>query len=228
MRYLVALLVFQLPLTAALAAPVEIGAGKTSVVLDFDALASLASLELSGVSGDVVGGSLPDSVAFPINSRNATPPLLSTTFSYDPADFLGSFNGTIEHVGSVFFNADSVEVGNFTIAFDAARAGTLGGNASGFYVQSTVGLPALLFDVAAPSLLLAEPGSLTIQANLLVSPEFGDFLFTQGLSQIDLTGAVIGTALVEAIPEPSTFVLGLIGAAAAIVMAGRRRQSNRC
>ena len=175
---------------------VEIVGGKTSVALDFATLSAAASLDLSSVSGDVIApGNIPDSVAFPITPRDAAS--LPTTFAFTAGDFLGSFSGTIEHQGSVLFNGDSVEVGNFTIGFDAARAGTLGGNASGFYVESTTGIAAILFDVAAPSVLQAGAGGATIEADLLVSPEFGAFLFDNGLSASNLEGADVGDAQVK-------------------------------
>ena len=100
--------------------PVEIGSGQTSVLLDVELIENAAGLTLSGVSADVIApGNLgADSVAFAINPRDAAS--LPTTFSYDSSNFLGTFAGTIEHTGSVFFNSDSVEVGNFTIGFDGA------------------------------------------------------------------------------------------------------------
>lgn len=197
--------------------------GQTNVALNFDALSSAAGLTFSSVSGDVIApGSIADSVAFSVNPRDAAS--LPTTFSYDAATFpaAGSFAGTIEHTGSVFFNADTVEVGNFTIAFDAARAGTLGGNASGFYVASTVGVVAPLFDIqvtgASPELT-----SLTVDGDLLVSPELGGFLLTNQLATSNLAGVAVGAARVEAvaIPEPST--LAIVGLAACGLIAYRRR-----
>ena len=114
---------------------VTLNDGMTSVLLDTAALSSLASLDLSSVSSDVMApGALgAGSVAFGITPK--------TTFSYDPSDFLGTFSGSIEHNGSVFFNSDTVEVGDFTIGFDAARVGAFGGAASGFFVESTVASP---------------------------------------------------------------------------------------
>ncbi len=185
---------------------VDVIGGRTSVLLDTATLSQAASLNLSGVSPSViVPGDIPGSVAFPINSRTAAPPLLPTTFSYSPADFLGTFAGEIEHEGSVFFNANTVEVGNFTIDFDAARAV---GPASGFFVKSNIGIAATLFDVAAPSSLVATASSLEIQANLLVSPEFAQFLQTNGLASSNLTGADVGDAFVNAVvPEPCGWLL---------------------
>jgi hypothetical protein len=199
------------------AQPVDVIGGQTNVALDTATLSSAASLDLSSVSGDVIApGTIPDSVAFGINARDAAS--LPTTFSYDPSDFLGTFSGTIEHTGSVFFNTDTVEVGNFTIAFDAARADA---TRSGFYVESTTGIAAILFDVAPPSSLNATATNLDIGADLLVSPEFATFLTDQGLASADLTGADVGDALVEAVaPEPTSAMLALLAAG---VMLRRQR-----
>ncbi len=209
-------------IAGAAGAQVDVTGGQTSVLLDTATLSAAASLDLSGVSGPVIApGNLgAASVAFPINARDAHAALLPTTFSYDPGDFLGTFGGTIEHEGSVLFNDGTVEVGNFTIGFDGARAGTLGGSASGFFVESTVGIAAILFDIAAPSQLDAGPGSLTIGADLLVSPEFGAFLFDNGLSTSNLQGADVGDALVQAVPAPGT-VAAIAGVG---LMATRRRR----
>lgn len=202
---------------SAVAAPVLVTGGQTSVTLDFGTLASAASLNFSGVSPDVIApGNLGDgSVAFGINARDAAS--LPTTFAYDSDDFLGSFSGTIEHTGSVFFNDNAVEVGNFTIGFDAAR---VGGARSGFFVASTTGISAILFDVGAPSTLDATASSLTIGADLLVSAEFAGFLLDNQLATADLGGAVVGAALVQAVPTPG----GLAALAFGGLLAARRRR----
>ena len=199
------------------AQPVSVIGGQTNVALDFDTLSAAASLDLSGVSSDVIAPrNIPDSVAFSINSRSA--PSLPTTFSYAPSDFLGSFSGTIEHTGSVFFNNDTVEVGNFTIGFDANRA--VGAN-SGFFVESTTGIAAILFDIGAPSTLNPGSSELEIGADLLVSAEFGSFLFDNGLSATNLAGADVGDALVQAtVPAPGA---GAVLAAAGLFASRRRR-----
>ncbi|MEM9413270.1 MAG: hypothetical protein AAGA30_19325, partial [Planctomycetota bacterium] len=188
--------------------------GKTSVLLDTALLSAAASLDLSSVSSDVNEGNLgTGSVAFDINGRDAAS--LPTTFSYTPGS-LAPFFGAIEHTGSVFFNNDTVEVGNFTIGFDANR---VSGNTSGFFVESTTGINAVLFDVGTPSLLDASANSLGIQADLLVSNEFSDFLNTNGLASSDLTGADVGNASVKAsaIPEPcGTFIIVCVGGLAAV------------
>lgn len=198
---------------SALAVPVDVTGGQTSVLLDTATLSSAASLELSGVSAGVIApGNLGDgSVAFGINARDAAS--LPTTFSYDSDDFLGTFGGTIEHTGSVFFNDDAVEVGDFTIGFDAMRVGD---DRSGFFVASTTGISAILFDVANPSSLSATASSLEIRADLLVSSEFAQFLLANQLASADLTGADVGDALVQAVPAPGgVALLGLGGLAAA-------------
>ena len=202
---------------AASAQTFDVIGGQTSVLLDTDTLSSAASLDLSSVSSDViVPGSLgPDSVAFGINPRDAM--MLPTTFSY--TEGLGSFSGTIEHTGSVFFNMDTVEVGNFTIGFDGARVGD---DRSGFFVESTTGISAILFDVASPDSLDATSDGLTIGADLLVSSEFATFLSDAGLASSDLTGADVGDALVEGVvPAPASAVLLAV---AGLGAATRRRR----
>ena len=190
--------------------------GQTNVLLDTATLSAAASLDLSSVSSDVIApGDLgAGSVAFGINARDAAS--LPTTFSY--TDGLGSFGGSIEHTGSVFFNADAVEVGNFTIGFDANR---VGGDRSGFFVESTTGIAAILFDIETPSAVSADASGLSITADLLVSNEFATFLFDNGLATADLTGADVGDALVAAtVPSPGAFA-ALMGLG---IAAGARRR----
>ena len=180
--------------------------GQTNVLLDTDLLSSVG-LTLSGVSSDVIvpGDLGMDSVAFEINPRFGTDP---TTFAYELFS-LAPFSGSIEHTGSVFFNMDDLEVGNFSIGYDAARVGAL---SSGFFVESTVGLEEILFDIENPSFLDAQPTTLTITANLLVSPELAGVLGNGAL-----TGTDVGDARVNAtaIPEPAGFsALAILGLAA--------------
>ncbi|MDJ0849494.1 MAG: PEP-CTERM sorting domain-containing protein [Myxococcota bacterium] len=217
----IALLLF-LAAGTAHAVTVNIGAGQTSVELDSDAL-ELAGLEITGISDDVIApGNLgDDSVAFPINSRDEDPPALSTTFSYDSDDFLGTFSGTIEHTGSVFFN-DAIEVGNFTIGFDASRI-DITEDASGFFVQDNVSSLGILFDLEITD---AAPGTetLDVAAELLVSPEFAGLLIDLELTDLDLAGADAGEAGVEAlaVPEPTSTTLLAIALGGAVAL-GRRR-----
>ncbi|QEG37624.1 PEP-CTERM sorting domain-containing protein [Bythopirellula goksoeyrii] len=190
--------------------------GQTNVAIDFDTLSSAAGLDLSSVSPEVISpGSIPDSVAFPINARDGS---LPTTFEYDATTFPagGSFMGTIEHSGSVLFNTDTIEIGDFTIGFDAGRTGTLGGLASGFFVANNVSgvvpAPVALFDIEVTG---ANPQvtSLTVDGNLLVSPELGTFLVDNALASTNLQGTPVGVARVEAVavPEPTAALLLGVG-----------------
>lgn len=186
--------------------------GQTNVLLDTATLSSVG-LDLSSVSSDVIvpGDLGADSVAFDINARTETP---ATSFAYE-VFALAPFSGSIEHQGSVFFNSDTIEVGDFSIGYDATRAT---GSNSGFFVESTVGLAAILFDVETPTALTATADTLSIEANLLVSAEFAGVLGDAGL-----TGADVGDTLVAAtaVPEPGS--LSVLSLAALGLVVRRRR-----
>lgn len=203
--------------TAATAsAQIDVIGGQTNVLLDFATLEEAAGLTLAGVVGDTIApGDLGEgSVAFPINSRNAA--TLPTTFSF--SDGLADFSGTIEHSGGVEFNAGAILVGNFTIGFDALR---VGGDRSGFFVESRLGIEEILFDIETPSTVSASGSGLEIGANLLVSSEFAALLETAGLALTDLTGATVGEALVvAAVPSPGAIALAGIGG---LALSRRRR-----
>ncbi len=183
----------------------RVNGGQTNVLLD-TALLATVGLDFSGISSDVImpGDLGPESVAFGINPRFGSNP---TSFSYELFD-LAPFSGTIEHSGSVFFNSNTLEVGDFSIGFDAGRV--MDEN-SGFFVESTTGLSAILFDIENPTLLDAGFNELSIGANLLVSPELAGVLGDNGLTGVD-----VGDALVAAtsVPEPASFsALALLGMA---------------
>jgi hypothetical protein len=191
---------------AAQASAIPVRAGQTNVLLDLALLESVG-LTLSGVGGPVIApGELgAASVAFPINPRDALAPALATTFEYTEGS-LAPFAGTIEHSGTVLFNGNTLEVGNFTIGFDASRASAI---ASGFFVADNVTFPGVaLFDVGIPSALSALRTMLSITADLLVSPELAGVL-----GDAALAGADVGDALVQAVatPEPGTLALLLGG-----------------
>ena len=97
-------------------------------------------------------------------------------------------------------------------------------------MRSNAGLEAILFDVAAPDALNATADSLTIDADLLVSPEFAGILRDVGLATADLSGADIGDARLAgtAVPLPAPAAEGLIGLGAiAAGQRGRRRLAER-
>lgn len=215
--YTIALAILVCFTTTTLATAADVIGGRTNVALDTVALSAAANLNLSSVSPGIGAGVLPGSVAFPINPRDAA--TLPTTFSYTAGDFPGGpFSGTIEHTGSVFFNSDTVEVGDFTIGFDASRATS---GASGFFVESTTGIAAILFDTAVAGLDRQDEGGLDLTVDLLVSPEFATFLVDNSLATADLTGVDVGDARIQAaVPEPGALALALLGGFACI---GRRR-----
>ena len=184
--------------------------GQTNVALDFSLLSAAAGLDYSSVSAGTIGPDSSGVVGFVI-----TPPISSegSTFNYDSDDFFGTFGGVIEHRGAVYFNNDSIAVGNFGIGFDA-----------GWYVQSNFGLEGRLFDVDITS---AVPTSTIFSAsgNLLVSSFFAQVLLDAGLATSDLTGANVGSADITAymsdvIPAP--------GAIALLGMGGILVRRRRC
>lgn len=212
-------------LAATSAAQVFVVGGGTSVSLNSDLLESAANLRLSGATAtaapaDGFGGG----VGFATVAYNIEP---TTTFSYEEG--FASFSGEITHTGTVSFElgpdfTSEVTFGDFTIGFDGARAV---GDASGFFVQNTLvgdfdGL--ILFDVGAPGSVIADSTQLQIAgSSLLVSPELGGFLFDNNFSASNLTGAAVGLAQVDAIPEPSTYALIFALGALAFAFVRRRR-----
>jgi hypothetical protein len=183
--------------------------GVTSVFLDTRTLSSVG-LNLTGANNTVPPVSDDFLVGFPIT------PATDFTFSFDASGF-APVGGTIEHTGSVTFN-NTLTLGNFSIGFDPSRAV---GAASGFFVQDTLTLGAILFDVAAPDVLEFDGTNLDIEADLLVSQELAGVLGNAGL-----TGAEIGAASIngEAVPEPAT-VLGMLTAGALFAASKRRRSA---
>jgi hypothetical protein len=204
------------------AATVQVEGGQTSVLFGNGALASLG-LEITSVTPNVTGDLGPNSVAFGINPRNAIGDARDTTFLYDSPDF-APFSGTIEHTGRVQFN-DSIEVGDFTIRAAAGRPS----DTSGFVVESTFGLEAILFDIANP-IIEAFDNSLVIAADILVSPELAAALGNESAAGADAGMAlVVANSTLESppgeIPIPAAVwlfgsgLLGLVGIARRKVVA---------
>jgi hypothetical protein len=214
---LVAAVVAAAPLTAS-AATSFVNGGITSVLPGNGALASVG-LEIVGIAGDTIApGELSDlSVAFGITD--------ATTFSYDAADFLGTFSGTIEHSGGIVVadtatGTTQVTIGDFTIGFDAGR---IGGDASGFFVADNIDTGAILFDIGSP-VVEAFDEALVVTGNLLISSEFSGLLNSLGLVDVDVSGVDAGLALVDAtaaIPLPAA--VWLFGGAVGALGFARRR-----
>ena len=207
--------------------------GTTSVDLDTDLLSNAAGLTLSTAMPTATpsAGFL---AGFDINARSGGS--LNTTFAFDDTN-VAPFSGTIEHTGTVTFNeglATEVTVGNFRIGYDDNRVSAAN---SGFFVESTTGLGAILFDIGvlnpvptSTSLTVTGSGSgldaVTGGANLYVSPELAGVLNDDNFAGAgtDLTGADVGSARIDGIavvPEPSSALLGLAGLAG---LALRRRR----
>ncbi len=176
--------------------PLTVSSGVTSVNLDFDTLASAASLEFTAVDNSGI-----PATGFPAGFAitSASP----FQFGIDPFAPIG---GSISHTGSVTFTISGtetlVQVGNFSIGYDGARA--TDGN-SGFFVEDTISSLGILFDVAAPTTLEAGPDGFYAEADLNVSPEFATYLSTNSLAESDLTGAAIGSAIINGITEMSDY-----------------------
>ena len=190
--------------------------GQTNVLLDFALIEEATGLALEGVSdGVIVPGNLgPDSVAFAITSTSSAN--LPTTFNYDSDDFENTFNGSIEHRGSVSFNGSAdVTVGNFTVGYDAAY---------GFQVIDNLDLQLALFDVVIAE---ATPGvdTFEVTGDLQISQAFATALLELGLAGVDLTGVDVGDTFIQgfnqAVPSPGVMAVGVIAGLAA----RRRRRS---
>lgn len=185
----------------------EVTGGETAIELFYPGLASVGLL-LESASVETIE----NTSFFPI----VTPPVFEYTVSS-----LAPFGGAIGHEGTYTFydandNFNLLTVGNFVIGYDPGRA--VGAN-SGFYVESTVGVEAILVDLTNVDLLEASSSALLVDADLAVSPELAGLLGDSGL-----TGANIGRASViaTAIPEP-TAALFLCGAGALAGLRRRRR-----
>jgi len=185
--------------------------GQTNVLLDLALLQSAASLQLTGISDGVItpGNLGPNSVAFTITSPVSSE--FPTTFRYDPADFFGTFAGSINQRGTVTFN-NTITVGNFEIFFD-----------NGFKVADRQSGLGVLFDIAVTS---ATPTATQFNAtgNLLVSSNFAAILQQLGLASSNLTGADVGDASIQGfnstVPAPGAVALLGLGS----LLGARRRR----
>jgi len=169
---------------------VAVESGVTSVFLDTAVLESAASLVLAGADSEATPFSDDFQVGFAINDE--------TDFTYD-VDPFAPVSGTIEHNGTVTFNpvgdpTTDIVVGEFSIGFDPARVSD---SASGFFVADTLAGNDLevLFDISAPGTVDATTTDLTLaDADLLLANEFAS-----ALGIVDLTGADVGDARIDAL-----------------------------
>jgi hypothetical protein len=206
------------------AAAFELVSGTTSVDFDTDTLSSVG-LEITGTANTVtpVNGFL---VGFQITP----PPATTFTFDADPNtnQVQPPFSGLIRHTGTITFNRNSANpltVGNFDIGYDAGR---VGGDRSGFFVQDTVSLGAVLFDLREPiSDFDGVSLATSLSGELLVSSEFADVLGDARLSGSGIgVASVNGTArAAAAIPEPTT-VLGTLASVSFFAFARRRKWTS--
>lgn len=200
----------------AAAKTVEVIGGETRVSLALEALAA-NGLELAGVTPAVdVGGD--GSVGFAINEVSGTPPgVLPTTFAFDTDDPFNTLSGTIEHTGSVLFNAEGVIVGNFTIASEGGVD---------FSVTDNVGLGITLFDAVASNVEIS-PGKLLVEGDLFVSSAFADVLQAAGFTMNDLAGVDVGDFATSAVVTPLPGAVVFAGTGLAALGALRARQRRR-
>ena len=90
---------------------------------------------------------------------------------------------------------------SLSIGFDPARVMAVN---SGIFLESTTEgfllLSGFLFDIENPSSVDAQANSLTIEANLLVSPELANFW-----NRSNLVGMDVGDALIAATADSTFF-----------------------
>lgn len=119
-------------------------------------------------------------------------------FSADPALVEGFFPELRDADGfdeDPVFNTETtpLELGNFSIGFDAARVSDTN---SGFFVADTVSLNIPLFDISNPEVVEVEGGQLEISsADLLVSSELAALLGDDALAGADVGDARIDAAV---------------------------------
>ncbi len=199
---------------------VAVTGGFTSVRFDPLALeAAQLTVESTSVEVEVPGALGEQSIAFPINDRDWTGPGVATTFLYSPDDFFGSLGGAVGHVGLVNGRdgfGQSAKVGDFALHFDPAR---VGGNRSGFFLESLTGIEGPSFDLSSTGTASASAEGVVFDTRLLLASELAI-----ELGQLAAAGSDVGDILVQAVPEPCTPLLGI--AALGVVGALRRYRSG--
>lgn len=172
------------------ASPFQAESGVTSVFLNFEEVLSPLGIDLAGAD-DVV-----DPVAGLFQVGFAITP--DTDFTFSDENTLTPLSGSIAHTGSVTLAIDTIDedltVGNFVIGFDADRVSDA---TSGFFVQDTLSLGIVLFDIInPPTAFNLTSDALMLGSDLAISPEFAEVL-TQ-IEKPGLEGAVVGAAQIDA------------------------------
>jgi hypothetical protein len=187
----------------------EVKSGVTSVFLDSELLSSSAGLNLAGTNNTIPPASKEFSAGFPIDE--------DTNLTIGSHNKSIDLKGTIEHSGTVTFNTNlgSVTVGDFSIGYDETRATE---EKSGLFVKDTAGTGAILFDISDTEEIKLKDNRLTVDdADLLVSPEFADYLSTQGLISQNLTGVDVGDIATDAVVAPTSLLGEVVGSIDSII-----------
>lgn len=195
----------------ALAVPAQVTGGTASTTLTNSNPAGGGWTLIATSPGvTTTAGGTTFTATFPVNSR--TDPARPTSATFDTANPAGTYAGTIEMSGFLTFlfgNGQTLQLGDFSLAFDASRTGTLNGQASGFFVRNNRGSagPSVAFDVQNPPSILANTTSFTFSGGLLASPELAQFLAP--FAQPNYAGTNLGTLNITATAQPTTTVIPL-------------------
>ena len=208
----------------ALAVPAEVTGGSASTTLTNSNPAGGGWTLIATSPGvTTTAGGTTFTATFPVNTR--TDPARPTSATYDTANPAGTYAGTVELSGFLTFlfgNGQTLELGDFSLAFDASRAGTLNGQASGFILRNNRGSagPSVAFDVQNPPTVLANTTSFSFTGGLLASPELAQFL--SPFAQPNYAGTNLGSINVTATAQPAGTVIPLPPAVypAAVLLAG--------
>jgi hypothetical protein len=161
-------------------------AGTTSVALDQTTLQTQAGLTVTAINSTATPPNGSFQAAFKIL------PTSSLTYTVDPFAATG---GVVRHSGTIVFN-NTIVMGRFRLGFDASRATN---GRSGFVLRDTVGGLGNVFDLATPSSnSIITDTRLRLAADLMITPEFSALLQSRNLATTDITGLVVGNALVNA------------------------------
>ncbi|MEZ5328393.1 MAG: PEP-CTERM sorting domain-containing protein [Verrucomicrobiales bacterium] len=203
-----------------------VDSGVTSLSLDATAVAGLG-YTVTGSSGTVSaqGG---HQFGFDILSE-----LSDFIFTIEEDTSATVQGGILSHLGWIELDNDGdpgtgiITLGNFEIGVDLARASD---TVSGAFIRDTLGTNSIVFDIKPLSPTEINPvsdgGTFTLQSSdLLISPELYALLGSpDGIAAGDFLGSIridANTSRVDAVPEPSTGLLAILGGA--VIFLRRRR-----